>query len=134
MASVSTVPTVVDIVTYAGDTFDLEVRAAAEVTDGKQWSAEIRADRASAPVDATFVITEPTEPGGSAYLRLTAADSARLARGAPVVQKRMPDGSTRAVQQYSGVYDCEVSLAGSDPVRTLVQGTIKIELDVTRVL
>lgn len=132
MASVSTVPTVVDIVTYAGDTFDLEIRAAAEVTDGKQWNAEIRADRDAAPVDATFAITVPTESGGPAYLRLTAADSARLARGAPVVQKRMPDGSTRAVQQYSGVYDCEVSLAGSDPVRTLVQGTIKIELDVTR--
>lgn len=132
MALLSAIPETHDIAAYAGDTYTLEIRAEAAVTDGKDWAAEVRTSKDSPVVDATFQITVPTVSGGPAYITLLAADTARLAGGAPVVQKRDVNGSVRAVQQYSGVFDCQVSLAGSDPVRTLVKGTITVELDVTR--
>ena len=133
MVAITTVPTIVDINHYGGDTFTLEIRASAAVTDGMVWDAEIRSARDAAVVDAVFTITPPVASGGPAYATLSSVDSARLVVGAPIVNRRMPDGSLRAVKQYSGVWDCQVSHPTlPDPVRTLIQGTFVIAIDVTR--
>jgi hypothetical protein len=126
-------PATEDIKAYGGDTATIEVRAPAVVTDGMVWDAEVRTAKDSPTIDATFLITIPATSGGPAYITLSSVDTARLAGTAPVVNKRGPDGVTRAIQTYSGVWDCQVSdPINPDPVRTLVKGTITVELDVTR--
>lgn len=131
MATLDTTPEVVDITTYAGDTFTLKVTAPGSLTDGKTWSAVVKASRDSDVVDATFDIIPPDTSGGPAYLTLPSAVTASLVSGAAVRTIRGTAG-VRMVQQYSGEWDCQISNAGSDPVRTLAQGTILITLDVTR--
>lgn len=120
---------------YAGDTFTLEVVAPAELVDGLDWAAQVRATReAPGPPDAVFDIIEPTEPGGSAYLTLPAAITRALAAESGRQVRVHPRGAAKAivVQRYTGEWDCQVSDAGTDPVTTLVQGTLTFDLDVTR--
>ena len=38
----------------------------------------------------------------------------------------------KQVTRYLGVYDAQVSADGFDPIQTFVQGTLTIDLDVTR--
>jgi len=132
MAIIDTRPKVQDVNHYGGDTLNLKVTAPADLVEGMTWNAQIKLDRETELVDATFVITTPTTPGGPAYLTLPAAECARLVAGSPVATVRNPDGTTRSAKVYTGVYDCQVSLAGLDPVRTLVQGKLMIDPDVTR--
>lgn len=132
MATLDTTPQIVDIKHYGGDTLTVKVTAPAEVTDGMTWAAQIKAARDAPTPDAEFDIAAPAASGDPAFLTLTAADSAALVAGTPVVTKRGSNGITRSVQQYVGVWDCQVSAAGLDPVRTLVQGSITLEMDVTR--
>jgi hypothetical protein len=133
MATLSAVPVQHDLKMYAGDTYTLEIRAPAEVTDGMEWHAQIRTTKDSPIIDATFSITVPEVSGGPAYITLLSADSARLASGAPLVTRRSVDGIVRTVQEYSGVFDCHVRHPTlPDPVRSLVQGAVSIELNVTR--
>jgi len=133
MATISTIPTIVDITHYGGDTFTLEVKAAPEVTEGQSWNADIKLARDSDIVDASFSIIPPPAGGGSAYLTLSSVDSARLVANAAVVTRRSPSGVQLSIKKYTGVWDCQVSHpVDPDPVRTLVQGTFSIEVDVTR--
>lgn len=132
MTTVSTVPMIVDIKAYGGDTLTITVTADASVTAGMHWDAEIRSTRDDETFDATFSIKEPVVAGDPATLTLSAVDSSRLVNTAPIVERRAPDGALRSIQQYVGVWDCQVSNNHLDPVRTLVQGSITIELDVTR--
>jgi hypothetical protein len=133
MATITTIPTIVDITHYGGDTFTLEVKAAPEVTDGQVWNADIKLARDSDVVDASFSILPPPLGGGSAYLTLSSVDSARLVGTAPIITRRSPSGLLLSIQKYVGVWDCQVSHpTNPDPVRTLVHGTFSIEIDVTR--
>lgn len=133
MADVDTRPEVVNITHYAGDTLTISVTAPASVVEGQVWSAQVRPSRdPTAPLDATFTITPPTVADGPAFLVLSSVDCARLA-GTGVVVQRTWKGTTYAVQTYTGEWDCQVAAPGGpDPVRTLVQGTLTIEADVTR--
>jgi hypothetical protein len=133
MASISTIPTIVDITHYGGDTFTLEVIAAPEVTDGQVWNADIKLARDSDVIDASFSIVAPPVGGGSAYLTLSSVDSARLVGEAAIITRRAPSGALLSIKKYVGVWDCQVSHpTNPDPVRTLVQGSFSIEVDVTR--
>jgi hypothetical protein len=131
MAAISTVPETYDIKHYSGDTLILEVITSAVVV-GKVWDAELRASRDAATIDAVFVITPPSAEGAPAFLTLSSAEVTRLTSGAPLVAKRRASGTTYLVKQYTGVWDCQVSVDHSDPVTTVAQGTLTIELDVTR--
>jgi hypothetical protein len=98
------------------------------------WNGQLRTTRESATVDATWIITEPVAPGDPAYCMLPAAETARLAGTGTVTRRRMSDGTVRSIQVYSGEYDIECKHpTAPDPVHTWVQGTLTIELDVTRV-
>lgn len=131
MATLDTRPDPVDLLLYGGDTFTLTVTAPALLTDGASWSAQIRGSRDAATVDAVFLITVPEYSGGPAYLTLDAETTTTLVNGGAIIRRRV-GREVRAIQQYLGEWDCQVSADGDDPVRTLVQGTITIELDVTR--
>jgi len=135
--ALDTRPKKVDILHWAGDTLTVKVTAPASLTDGKVWDAHIKT-AVGAAVTAEWAITPPTISGGPAYLVLDSATTAAMAAGQPVVYIE-PDSRAqragvepRAVQQFVGVWDCQVSFNGSDPVRTLVQGTLTIEMDVTQ--
>lgn len=131
MAVIDTRPDTVDIIHYGGDTLTIRVEAPAGVTDGMDWAAQVKASRDVDVVDAEFDITPPVTPGGPAYLVLpSAVCKALTATGA--VAREMVDGRMAVVQRYTGEWDVQVSAAGSDPVRTLAQGALTIELDVTR--
>jgi hypothetical protein len=130
--NLSTVPEIVNITHYGGDTLTIEVTPEAGLADGLDWNAQVRSSRTADPTSAVFVVTRPTAPGMPGYLVLPAAETARLCGTAPVVQVRLADGSLFSVAEFQGVYDCQVSNAGSDPVTTIVQGNLIIQIDVTR--
>lgn len=125
--TLSTVPMVVDVHHYGGDTLNILVVVPAAVLAGRDWDAEVRASREADTVDATFDVLV----GNTAdewYLQLPGAVvSDLLATKATVVRV---DG--KPTTRYVGVYDAQVSQNGLDPIQTLVQGTLTIDLDVTR--
>lgn len=132
MAALDTRPKVQDINAYGGDTLTIKITAPDSITAGKTWNAHLKTVRESEITDAEFEITPPEVPGGPAYLVLSSAVTTALVEGMPLGTVRNPDGTTKAAKKYQGVYDCQISLAGLDPVRTLVQGTITLDQDVTR--
>jgi len=125
--TLSTVPMVVDVHHYGGDTLNILVVVPAAVIAGRDWDAEVRANREAVDVDATFDVLV----GNTAdewYLQLPGAVVSELLATKSVVVR--VDG--KPVTRYVGVYDAQVSAAGLDPIQTLVQGTLTIDLDVTR--
>jgi hypothetical protein len=131
MAVLDARPQNVDCSIYAGDTFTLAVIAPAELVEGMTWLAQVRAAPDATQVDATWTVTPPTTPGGPAYITLPSATTTLLAQSAPLVRSSRA-ASAPSVQRYQGVWDCQVSAAGQDPVKTLVKGTLTIDLDVSR--
>lgn len=132
MGTLDVRPESVDILGYAGDTLTITVVAPASLVNAKAWTAEIRSAIDATTVDAEFVITPPTVADGPAYLVLDAATTRLLASSGVLRKIRTREGTTVEVLRYKGVWDCQVSAAGLDPVRTLVKGTISIDQDVTR--
>lgn len=146
MAVLDTRPDVVDLSHYGGDTLTITITAPSYLVSGMEWTAQIRGAREAVGVDAEFDITPPTVTDGPAFLVLTAAECRRLIDAGGVLvqvqqQRTVRLGPTtnalaavpRILQRYSGVWDCQIApFTGGDPVRTLVQGAITIDLDVTR--
>ena len=133
MAALDTRPKIQDVNHYGGDTLSIKVTVPPELTDAMPtWNAQIKLTRDSEVVDATFDIITPTVSGGPAYLILPGAICAALVAGTPAATVRNPDGTTRTVSIYKGVYDCQLSALGLDPIRTVVQGSLTIDPDVTR--
>jgi hypothetical protein len=124
-------PKVMNILCYAGDTVVFAVKIPWATAVGKAWKGQVRLVRDAAEPDAEFIITPPAADGDAAYVMMPAADTKRLAGQAPVV-RAMNAGSLAEMRVYSGVYDVQISDAGSDPVNTLVQGAFTVELDVSR--
>ena len=125
--TLSTVPMVVDVHHYGGDTLNILVVVPAAVIAGRDWDAEVRANREAETVDATFdVIVGNT--ADEWYLQLPGSVVSELLATKAVVVRVDGKPTTR----YVGVYDAQVSANGSDPIQTLVQGTLTIDLDVTR--
>lgn len=128
-------PKIVDIAAYAGNTVTLSVTVPAGVADNFIWEAHVRGSREATGVpDAVWEITEPVAPGGPAYLTLSSADTSRLAGlGVAARRRDAKTGTTTVVQTYSGQWDCQARHPiDVDPVYTFVQGSLTIDLDVTR--
>ena len=127
MAVSSSVPDVVDIKAYAGDTYTRQV----VFTDptfigGRVWSAQVRAAGDASIVDATFTIVP--DATGCTYT-LTAADTQALWA---LSVTRPPVGLT-AAPGYSGVWDLQLApVGGGDPTVTICRGAVSVLGDVTR--
>jgi hypothetical protein len=138
MADLSTIPEIVNITHLAGDTLTIRFQAPQSLITGKDWLGQIRANRQSDTVDATFVITPPPDDTTPGTIVLPAAETARLAgtMGTLMTLRRTtreaPTPTLTSMMIYEGVYDVQISVDGSDPVTTLMMGTLKIELDVSR--
>lgn len=134
MATLSSVPQSVDLSAYGGDTFSFSITAPSALVDGMEWLAQIRSANDSTLIDAVFDIIPPTVPDGPAFLTLPSSETRRLVEGSGLqVVRKLGVAQPMMVQQYKGVWDCQVSgVGGIDPVVTLVVGTITIDLDVSR--
>lgn len=114
MSILSTLPQVVDIDHYAGDTLTVHVKVAAEVIAGRTFTAQVRASKTATKVDATF----------SVFLTVDGADIMLAGADTLLLTKR---------GDYTGFWDVQLAQAdGSDPVTTLACGELRLHLDVTR--
>jgi hypothetical protein len=110
----TTVPQVVNIEHYAGDTLMIHIVATAEVIAGRTFFAQVRGKRGASKLDATFTVL-PNATGVD--LVLYGEDSQRLALRGP----------------YTGFWDVQLAESdGSDPVTTLAHGELLLAVDVTR--
>jgi hypothetical protein len=132
--TIDTRPQEVDIAAYGGDTLTIQITAPTSLVTGMDWNAQVRKDRnPSTPIDASFLITPPVGSGPAAVV-LSSVDTARLAGTGTIRRSTNPQtGATQQIQTYTGVWDCQISdPTNPDPVITLVQGTITLDADVTR--
>ena len=114
MAELSTLPQVIDIDAYGGDTLIIHIKADATTINGRVFSAQVRADPTASVLDASFSVS--TTPEG-ADIQLSAADAGRLSE----------DGL------YEGFWDVQLAPAGGgDPITTLGYGALRLHPDVTR--
>jgi hypothetical protein len=130
MGSLSTVPDTVNLSGYAGD--DLVIRISVDdssFTEACTWSGEIRKSRAEG-VDTTWNIV-PDSSGGGATATLTGDQTRALCASVPLLATRAGAPPPPAVK-YSGVFDIQVVRDSDGFTRTLFQGTLTIELDVTQ--
>ena len=111
---IDTRPQVVNVVHYGGDTLVLHVRVTPEIIGGREFSAQVRSQKISRRIDASFqVILTPT----GADIQLLSEDCQRLTERGP----------------YTGWWDVQLAMPdGSDPVTTLAYGELKLDPDVTR--
>lgn len=117
--SLTSVPDSIPLRLYGGDTRTITITAPGALVDGMEWLGQIRETRTSTEVAATFQITPPVVLDGPAYATLTSSVSAGLVAGRDV---------------FKGFYDIQISGAGGiDPVTTIIQGTVQIDADVSRV-
>lgn len=125
--TLSTVPMVVDVHHYSGDTLYLRVEVDAVAVGGRDWDAQVRRDRTAGDVDAIFEIV-PGETDDVIFLMLPGDVVTGLvdAWGSPVRVKG------KQMIRYTGVWDVQVSDGGRDPITTLAQGALLIDIDVTR--
>lgn len=127
MSTIDTRPEVVDVFAYAGDTLTINVTVPAGYADGLEWSAQVRSDRNSSVVDAQFSIVAAGTPD-QWTLTLSAEDSRALGlKGTEVTEYR------KTIRRYVGAWDVQIAgPGGTDPVRTLAQGDLTLDLDVTK--
>lgn len=125
--TLSTIPTVVDVAHYGGDTLYLRVEVDADVVAGRDWDAQVRRSRESDEIDAIFAIVEGSH-AGETYLMLPGEVVTALVT-AWGTEVRVQGKKT---MRYVGVWDVQVSAGGTDPITTLAQGALTIDLDVTR--
>jgi hypothetical protein len=131
--TIDTRPQVVDVLHYAGDTLRLYVTIPSAAMVGMTLKAQIRQTRESDVHGAIMTVTPPVDPDAPDakwLLQLEADDAAELCGfGAPA---RVVDenGKALVVQRYQGVWDAQIS--GPGYTRTIVQGDMTIDLDVTR--
>ena len=114
MTLLSTLPQVVDIDHYAGDTLTLHVKADTALIAGRVFTGQVRSTRSSPRVDAQFSVILTAE--GADIVLLSAKGLELTKRG-----------------DYSGFWDVQLAMPdGSDPVTTLACGELRLHTDVTR--
>jgi hypothetical protein len=107
-------PQVVDIDHYAGDTLTIHIKVASNVIAGRVFTAQVRSNKSSPKVDATFGVILNAE---GADIVLASADCLALTRRGP----------------YEGFWDVQLAMPnGADPVTTLGCGELRLHPDVTR--
>jgi hypothetical protein len=139
VSEIDTRPDSVDVFHYAGDTLTLKIEVDDDLADGMEWTAQVRASRDASAPDAEFEI-DLIEDGAS--LTLTAATTTELATvsgillSGPTLRTANPvafaAGATQMLR-YSGVWDVQIAApGGGDPVISLAQGVLTIDMDVSR--
>lgn len=125
--TLSTVPMVVNIDHYGGDTLPVKVVVPASYVAGRTFDAQVRRTRGAEEIDATFDVA-PGDTADEWFLTLPGDVCSGLVEtyGVPVRVNGV------AMTRYTGVWDCQISNNGADPIKTLIQGTLSITLDVTR--
>lgn len=114
MTDLSTLPQILNIDAYGGDTLIIHIKADTETIAGRVFSAQVRAKATSSKIDATFTVTL-TAVG--ADIQLSSADARRL--------------SSRGL--YEGFWDVQLAPpVAPDPVTTLGYGELRLHPDVTR--
>ena len=114
MTVLSTLPQVVDIDHYAGDTLPIHIKISAALIGGRVFTAQVRSTRNSPKVDATFAVLLNAQ---GADIVLSSADCLELTKRG----------------DYSGFWDVQLAMPnGSDPVTTLACGELRLHTDVTR--
>lgn len=131
MAILDLRPQIVDVYGYAGDTLEIKVIVPTIYIAGRTFQAQVRPSAGSSTLSATFTIIEPTETNGPAILQLPSDVTRSLVETGGVKARFRNEGVTLNVMRYTGVWDCQLSLDGLDPVRTVVKGALYIDLDVT---
>lgn len=131
MAILDLRPQVADVYVYAGDTCIITIVVSTNYIAGRTFQAQVRPAVGSDILSATFDVIEPTEPNGPAHLVLPSAVTRQLAEGGGARVRVRAEGVTYEVMRYTGVWDCQLSMDGLDPVRTLVKGSFYIDMDVT---
>lgn len=127
--TIDTRPKVVDIRHLVGDTLSIKITVPAGWVDGRDWSGQVRDSIEATVPGAQFTVTPDGVTPDVYYAVLASEDTRTLAAGWTPPPVRT--GRTRNVA-YEGVYDIQVSNAGSDPVNTVVRGELVLEWDVTR--
>jgi hypothetical protein len=115
MTTLSTLPQVVDIDHYAGDTLPIRITISDVLIGSRVFSAQVRKTRNSTKIDASFSVT--LIPGTGADIILSSADCLELTKRG----------------DYEGFWDVQLTPAGGgDPVTTLATGELRLHSDVTR--
>lgn len=146
MSTIDTRPQAVDLIGYAGDTLPFTITVSADYS-AYTWSGQVRSvhdvdSNIDAP-DATFDIGTPVDNQDGTWtvsVSLSSVNTSALATlsqadDVPLTYTKIGASTTDApsLQTYKGVWDIQVSDGGVPPfVRTLVQGNITIDADVTR--
>jgi hypothetical protein len=132
-------PQGVELRAYAGDTFSFKITTDVDYSE-YTWTGQVRSDHPDPIVDGTFEFSDPIQVADKweVVATLPADTTQALADLIPETPPVTPTivnigGKTStptAVQTYKGVWDIQVKL--DDVVKTLVQGTIFVDEDVTR--
>jgi hypothetical protein len=111
----STLPQVVDVDHYGGDTLTMHVKISDALIGGRVFTAQVRKTKNSAKIDASFSVV--LVPGVGADIVLASADCLELTKRG----------------DYEGFWDVQLAPAGGgDPVTTLAHGELRLHSDVTR--
>lgn len=138
MTDLDTRPMSVNISAYGGDTLTILVMIPETALPvPSEFRAQLRVSKESDAVAAEFVVIVGAVVGGKVpvSLVLASATTSMLVGGAAKVRVPLDERARTyaLVQRWSGVWDMQSSSAGGgDPVTTHVQGTLDLDLDVTR--
>lgn len=124
-------PQVVDVYGYAGDTLEIAVIVPTHYINGRNFDAQVRPVVGSDTVSASFVVVPPEEVNGPALLQLPSDVTRALVESGGTRVRLRDGGVTFEVMRFTGVWDCQLSMAGLDPVRTIVKGALYIDMDIT---
>ena len=115
MTILSTLPQVVDVDHYAGDTLPMHIKISDALIGGRVFSAQVRKTKNSTKIDGTFTVI--TVPGVGADIFLPSATCLELTKRG----------------DYEGFWDVQLApVGGGDPVTTLAYGELRLHSDVTR--
>jgi hypothetical protein len=115
MTELNTLPQVVDVDHYGGDTLTIHVKASDEIIAGREFTAQVRKTKNATRPDATFLVY--LRAGFGCDIVLASADCQELTRRG----------------DYEGFWDVQLSMPGGlDPVTTLAHGEMRLHSDVTR--
>jgi hypothetical protein len=146
VAAIDLTPQVLDITAYGGDTLSLLVSFPPGYVAGRIWSAQIRSVKTDLNTDAVFQVNLGATANDPVTLVLSSAATRALVteaaeaqmmaattRSAPTRRAVAPFAVGDPITTYSGSWDCQLApVGGGDPTTTVVRGSIKIVLDVTR--
>lgn len=131
-------PQGVELKAYAGDTFAFKIIVDYDYS-AYTWTGHIRSNHTDQEIDTTFDFGTLTAVDGKWEIPVSLSAAKTQALADLVVESNVPaqiviigavKSTKTSVQTYYGVWDIQVQL--DDVVKTLVQGSILVDSDVTR--